>query len=97
MQNRSDDILASLRNNLKKIIQLYETQKEENKILKQKNEELKMKVNQLQLTKNDIQTDQNNTLLIKAFAEASGSNHDAKIKVNRMVREIDKCIALLNK
>ena len=35
--------------------------------------------------------------MTKAFIDAAGSNHDAKIKVNRIVREIDKCIALLNK
>jgi hypothetical protein len=97
MQNKSDDIIASLRNNLKRIIQLYEIQKEENKILRQKNEELSKKINQLQLNKNDLLINSNNTNLVKAFAEASGSNHDAKIRVNRMVREIDKCIALLNK
>ena len=34
--------------------------------------------------------------LAKGIASAE-STHDAKIKINRIVREIDKCIALLNK
>jgi hypothetical protein len=35
--------------------------------------------------------------LAKAIALTDDTSHDAKIKVNRIVREIDKCIALLNR
>lgn len=96
MQN-SDDIIASFRNNLKRIIQLYEAKKQENQILHQQNEELNQKISKLELKKNELIERSNNTNLAQAFVEASGSSHDAKIKVNRIVREIDKCIALLNK
>ena len=97
MINKSDDIIASLRNNLKQIINLYENQKEENKILKQKNGELIHQISLLTKEKETLKNKNDNTDLKNAFIEASGSNHEAKIKVNRIVREIDKCIALLNK
>ncbi len=97
MINKSDDIIASLRNNLKQIINLYENQKEENKILKQKNSELINQISLLIKEKETLKNKNDNTDLKNAFIEASGSNHEAKIKVNRIVREIDKCIALLNK
>ncbi|MBN1951526.1 MAG: hypothetical protein JW801_09995 [Bacteroidales bacterium] len=97
MQNKSDDIIASLRNNLKRIIQLYEVKKEEISLLQQKNDELVKKVHELELKKTELIEKSNNTNLAQALISASGSNHDAKIKVNRIVREIDKCIALLNK
>ena len=97
MQNKSDDILAALRNSLKRIINLYEAKKEENRLLQKKNDELRMQIESLELQKKDLQTNNNNTNLANAFIAGSGSNHDAKIKVNRIVREIDKCIALLNK
>ena len=51
--------------------------------VKKENEELKLKYNNVELA--------------KAITDASGNNHDAKIKMNRIVREIEKCIALLNK
>ena len=35
--------------------------------------------------------------LAKVIAASAGEAHDAKIKLNRIVREIDKCISLLNK
>jgi len=35
--------------------------------------------------------------LAKTIAASSLDAHDAKVKLNRIVREIDKCISLLNK
>ena len=96
MQNSSDDIIASLRNNLKKIIQLYEGKKAEILVLQEKNEDLNQRISDLKLKNKELIEKSNNTNLAQAFIHASGSNHDAKIKVNRIVREIDKCIALLN-
>ncbi len=41
---------------------------------------------------------QNNTLkLAKAFSAESEESQDAKLRINKIVREIDKCIALLNR
>jgi len=97
MINKSIDIIASLRNNLKQIINLYENEKEENKKLQQKNVDLSNQVSLLNKENEELKHKSNNTDLTNAFISASGTNHDAKIKVNRIVREIDKCIALLNK
>ncbi len=97
MPDKSDDIVASLRNNLKRIINLYEKQKEDNRKLEQKHTDLVNQISSLTKINEELKTKNNNTDLTNAFIEASGSNHDAKIKVNRIVREIDKCIALLNK
>ena len=47
MINNSNDIVASLRNNLKQIINLYEKQKEENKKINQINSELNHKISLL--------------------------------------------------
>ncbi|OQX98526.1 MAG: hypothetical protein B6I20_10930 [Bacteroidetes bacterium 4572_117] len=35
--------------------------------------------------------------MAKSIAVSSGDSHDAKIKINRLVREIDKCVSLLNR
>lgn len=97
MNSFDSDIITDLRSKIKQIISFYETQKEINRDLTQKNEEL---ANNLFLTKKEneeLKLKHNNFELAKAITTASGNNHDAKIKVNRIVREIEKCIALLNK
>jgi hypothetical protein len=96
MINRTDDIIGRLRNNFRKIIHQYEAKKEENRLLKLQIDDLEKKILLLQSENVDIQKKYDQTNIAKAFSDASGSNHDAKIKVNRIVREIDKCIALLN-
>jgi hypothetical protein len=96
MNNNTDDIIANLRNNFRRIIHLYEIKKEENRGLKLQLEELKKQISSFTSENEELKTKYDNTNLAKAFSEASGSNHDAKIKVNRILREIDKCIALLN-
>ncbi len=75
---------------------MYELKKEENRELKLQVEDLKKQLSVNTSENEELKTKYNNTNLAKAFTEASGSNHDAKIKVNRILREIDKCIALLN-
>ena len=97
MNSNYIDILAELRNNFKKITGLYESEKESCRELKRQNEELKKEVGQLKKENEELKIQYNNIDLANVFVNASGSTHDAKIKVNRIVREIDKCIALLNK
>ncbi len=96
MITSTDDIIARLRNNFRRIIHLYESKKEENRELKLQLEDLKKQLAMLSSENEELKTKYNNTSLARAFTDASGSNHDAKIKVNRILREIDKCIALLN-
>jgi hypothetical protein len=97
MSKSYDDITATLRNNFKRIITLYEKKKEENRELSSLNTELKRKILLIEKENEELKNKQENTALASAIAQASGTNHDAKIQVNRIVREIDKCIALLNK
>jgi hypothetical protein len=97
MNNNHIDILAGLRINLKKIIGLYESEKEKNNELKGKIEILFNEIASLKKENEELKIQFNNIDLANVFVNASGTTHDAKIKVNRIVREIDKCIALLNK
>ena len=57
--------------------------KEQISLLNTKNEELQRKIEELKFAKSMLGGEEN--------------SHEAKIKINRLVREIDKCIALLNK
>ena len=97
MESKFDDRISSLRAKIKSIITLYENQKMKNKNLELKNKELAEKVNYLEKKLNDITEKSNNIKFAKAILASGENSHDAKIKVNRIVREIDKCIALLNR
>jgi len=90
-------LISVLRNKIKSIISLYEEQKQKNLMLTAKTRELTEKINHLENKIQDTELKFNNLKLAKVIASSDENTHDAKIKVNRIVREIDKCIALLNR
>ncbi|GAJ21017.1 unnamed protein product, partial [marine sediment metagenome] len=55
-------------------------------------EQLKIKEKEIEKLRNKYET----LKIVKTVLASSEDANDAKIKVNRIVREIDKCIALLN-
>lgn len=97
MEGRSNEAIGNLRNKFKEIISLYEEQKIKNRNLEGRNKELLEKVNFLEKKITETEEKYNNIKLAKAILATGDDSHDAKIKVNRIVREIDKCIALLNR
>lgn len=103
--------LFLIKNKVLALIQKNRTLEVQNKALLQEVEALKSKLteteeelnlnqNIVQIQKNTINdlTEQNK--LIKIAKEMSNvptsSNHDLKIKINELVRDIDRCIDLLN-
>ncbi len=69
----------------------------ENSKLKDEIVELNNKIQQQDINNEDLIKKYESLKLAKSIAVSSGDSHDAKIKINRLVREIDKCISLLNK
>ena len=62
-------------------------------------EMLMLKDNTLQVQKNTINelTEQNKLIkLAKEMSSEKGGNHELKIKINELIRDIDRCIDLLN-
>ncbi|OFX58052.1 MAG: hypothetical protein A2046_15585 [Bacteroidetes bacterium GWA2_30_7] len=89
-------LIVSLKQKINKLISLYEFKKDE--ITKLKNELIE-KNNQLDSCENkinELELKNNQLKLAKALVNNDEPN-DAKLRINKMVREIDKCIALLNK
>lgn len=81
---------------LQEMLARYEFLKEENEILLQQNGELQQLLNekQQQLVSQRKQYD-----VLKVAKTIEGSNEDSrntKLKINALIREIDKCIMLLN-
>ena len=82
------------------IIENLELEKEhaENKV-RELEEILMLKDNTLQVQKNTINelTEQNKLIkLAKEMSSEKGDNHELKIKINELIRDIDRCIDLLN-
>ncbi len=90
-------IVNSLEVKINKLISLQVQLKKDNQRLVSENEELqnaiKLKDNEFK----DLHGKYENLKLAKHLISGGDDTHDAKLKVNRIVREIDKCIALLNK
>ena len=97
MENNNTEIIVLLRDKIKRIIGMFEKTKAENKSLIEQKAILEKKINDLKKENEKLTIQYNNLKLAKNIEVSLSGSHDAKLKVNRIVREIDKCIALLNK
>lgn len=97
METSNDQILILLRDRIKRIIGLLEAEKEKNRVLEAEKVVLDEKIAGLCSEKEELTVQYNNLKLAKKLDVSFENTHDAKLKVNSIVREIDKCIALLNK
>ena len=95
--SKEETLIASVKDKLKQLgdrnhslkNQLTEVQKELS-TLKEKLEERDSQVKEL--------TEKNNVLkMAKSLSGSEDNTSETKYKINELVREIDKCIALLNK
>ncbi|MEA3450699.1 MAG: hypothetical protein U9Q83_02205 [Bacteroidota bacterium] len=97
------EIIDLLRVRLSDLITMYERTKEENLHLFKKNQELIEKNNQKDNEINKLKERLETYKLSNAFiitsegGDISNKKHDAKIRINRIVKEIDRCMALLNR
>ncbi len=95
--SESKEIIGDLRNKFKAIISMNEGYREKNQILQEEIEKLNSKITGQELKINELNGKYESTDLAKAFSASGEDSQEAKLKVNQIVREIDKCIALLNK
>lgn len=91
------DTFEQLQIRIRQVVELYKKERIENEQLKKKSIELeeRLKLDDNRLI--DLEDKYSKLKISKALIASSNDVHDAKLKVNRMVREIDKCIALLNR
>ena len=83
----------------KKINHLIEKKQillEQNSVLNKQYKELSLKLEEKEEMIRELK-DKNNYIKISQSVKQSEGNTDVKIKIDELVREIDKCIGLLNK
>jgi len=90
-------IINDLKTSLNLLIAKLDKEKADQEKLRITNQELQKKINRQEARINELEQKFSNLKISKSLVAESGSVHEAKIKVNRIVREIDKCIALLNR
>lgn len=95
--DQKKDIVSTLKNKIEKLLFLYNDLKTENTNIKKQSEDLKLKLKNKDSEIEFLNNKYNKLKLAKSLLASSGDGHDAKIKINRIVREIDKCISLLNR
>ncbi|MGL4363861.1 MAG: hypothetical protein ACRCSB_01490 [Bacteroidales bacterium] len=97
MSQELEQVLDTLSNKFEQLVSLCEKTRVQRDQLNIENAKLVEKHTEQQRRLTEIE-EQNKTLLVtKAFVAADGSNEDAKEKIGKIVREIDKCILLLNR
>lgn len=96
MQKKSAEITI-LKKNIKEIIFMYEAQKQLNNTLKNDNEKLKNKIKIIENNISELKQKYKSLKFAKTLTASDAHTNFAKIKINKLVKEIDKCIGLLNK
>jgi hypothetical protein len=91
------EILGVLRSRIKEIMTALEKERLRSQEIVNERDKLKIKLDQQTKINQELEHKYNNLKLAKVMAGNDDEEHDARIKVNRIVREIDKCIALLNR
>jgi len=98
MDSKSDEIFDILRQRIKTVISRYEDQRNLNNALKERNLTLAGRITILENKLEELNKKYENLKIAKVLSSVPGEDvHETKIQVNRIVREIDKCIDLLNR
>ena len=96
MTDNNEDLVSGLSNKIQKLMSLYEGAKQEINGLKLENLELTTKIVE---NERKIKNIENQYTKFKTTKTSNNTNSDiseTKSKINQIVREIDKCISLLN-
>jgi len=96
MSVEQTEIIEGIRQKIQSVKTRLQEQTEENDQLRKEFEALQQQVQQKQSVIDELEQKNQKLSLVKGIV-AEGENKDARIQINRIVREIDKCIALLNR
>ncbi|MFO7368871.1 MAG: hypothetical protein R6X09_01235 [Bacteroidales bacterium] len=98
MDSRSDELFTNLKHRVNTVISLYEEQKRKAEMLRTENAEFIKRIEVLERNLETLDKKYENLKIAKVLSSVPDDDvHTTKLQVNRIVREIDKCIALLNR
>ncbi len=89
------EIVDSLQSKLHKLLSKYELLQTENKQLLEKSNMLVEELSQAKESKSNLQQEYESLKVANAIVGSKEDKHTTKLKINALIREIDKCIAQL--
>lgn len=96
MAAKHDAVINELNFKIDKLIKLYISSLEQKKSLESKIEELQSELENVKRENKEVTDKLKTTRVASAISGSSDGSYEAKLRINQLVREIDKCIALLN-
>jgi hypothetical protein len=96
MTDQEKNLLINFEYKVKQIIAKHEALKQEKQQLQVKTKDLEESINQLRRENQVLEQKYENLKLSKMLIASDDETKDAKNRIQKLVREIDKCIALLN-
>ncbi|MDR2563147.1 MAG: hypothetical protein LBC98_04315 [Prevotellaceae bacterium] len=96
MENKAD-IVSRLRSKTQRLVWLYENEQNKVSLLESRIESLERQLAQNVARIEETEEKNRKLQLAAAFKSGSTDAQEAKLKIGKIVREIDKCVALLNK
>jgi len=91
------DIIVELQNKINTLIDRYKSLKEQVGVLNEEKERLVSELDKANENYRELEEKYNNLKLTGTILAETGDPGEAKKRINQIVREIDKCIALLNR
>ena len=97
MVNPNLDIVVKLEQKIDKLVESYKSEKEENRMLRTQIAQISNQLEQSASSYALLQDEFDKLKIAKTIEASSADVRDTKQRINQIVREIDKCIALLNR
>ncbi len=97
MTDEDQLLLNDLNANTKLLFTLYSDMENENRLCEAKITTLQNEIRKLEQEKMELNRKMEHLKIATRILSGVDENREAKQKINRLIREIDKCIALLNK
>jgi phage shock protein A len=97
MTEEESVLLGNLNENIRLLFDEYENVENKNGLLKEEINRLKSEIQVLEKEKSELGKKIEQMKLATLILSGVDENREAKQKINKLIREIDKCIALLNK
>jgi len=96
MTDEKKTLLSDLREKVSQLLTISKRDKDENASLKEKNAELQRKLEEKDAEHKELLRQYENLKTALSLMDKS-EVHNTKIKLNRFVRDIEKCMSLINK
>ena len=90
-------ISGRLRSKLEKLLHLHKKLKEDNNKLLEERKDLLKKIEEYKNSINKLEEKNKVAKLAETLLKTNENSSEVKLKIKELVRELDKCIALLNR